>query len=97
MKTPLSFTPVEVRTASDLKWNIERAGTCEHFFTRSTMKFFGDTMKNFGVRKATVTRSGDGSKVDCWELYRRRAVKHNLRSSFYFCRATFERVHPADV
>ncbi len=56
--------------------------TNPYFFTRKTMKFFGDTMGNYGVRSA-----GDN-----WELYRKRPVKHGLKSSTYFDKVTFERV-----
>ena len=68
--------------ASELKYQVEQAGTCEHFFTRKTMKFFGDTMQNYGVRSAG----------DVWELYRRRAVKCGLKNSAYFDKVTFCRV-----
>ena len=70
-------------TPSELKYHVEQAGTCEHFFTRSTMRFFGDTMKNYGVR----------SSGDCWELYRKRAVKGGLKTSAFFDKITFERIH----
>lgn len=35
-------------TPSELKANVEIRGS--YFFTRKSMKFFGDTMKNYGVR-----------------------------------------------
>jgi len=54
--------------ASELKYNVEKNGS--NFFSHSSMKFFGDTMKNYGVRSATVT-TWDGETVECWELYRR--------------------------
>ncbi len=53
-----------------------------YFFTHNTMRFFGDTMRNYGVRSA-----GDN-----WELYRKRPVKHGLIKSAYFNKETFERV-----
>ncbi len=77
-------------TASELKAMVEATGSL--FFTRDSMRFFGDTMANYGVRSATVdtwTQAG----VECWELYRRRPVKHGLQSSAYFSKADFERVH----
>jgi hypothetical protein len=80
-------------TASELKYKVEQAGTCEHFFTRNTMRFFGDTMKNYGVRSATVATYTEPA-VETWELYRRHAVKHGLKTSTYFSKADFERVHP---
>jgi hypothetical protein len=31
----------------------------KHYFDIETLKFFGDTMKNYGVRQAFVTVKGD--------------------------------------
>jgi hypothetical protein len=80
--------------ASELKYQIEQTGREQYFFDRKTMRFFGDTMRNFGVRSATVT-GFDGKPVECWELYRRRAVKHGNDKSAYFSKADYRRVHPA--
>lgn len=69
--------------------------TSPYFFTRKTMRFFGDTMRNYriaGVKQVT-TPSGDIHSV--WILERKRAVKHNLDSDTYFDRETFTRVHSA--
>lgn len=78
--------------ASDLKYHVESTGSV--FFDRSTMKFHGDTMKNYGVRSATVDTPTQKS-VEVWELYRKQAVKHGVKDSAYFNKDTFERVHPA--
>lgn len=77
---------------SELKYNVEKTGS--NFFSRDSMKFFGDTMRNYGVSSATVTEY-DGTATECWELYRRRPVKHGLDKSAYFCKKTFRRVYPA--
>lgn len=69
-------------TPSELKYEVEKAGHESEFFTRKTMKFFGDTMKNYGVRDAG----------DCWELHRKHPVKHGLNSSTYFDKVKFNRV-----
>ena len=69
-------------TSSELKHQVEQAGNEPYFFTRKTMKFFGDTMRNYGVRL-----SGDN-----WELYRKKPVKHGLSRSAYFDKKTFKRV-----
>ena len=79
--------------ASELKYQVERAGHEPYFFTRNTMKFFGDTMRNYGVRSATITTNMD-EVVECWELYRRRPVKHGLKNSAYFTKNEFRRVFP---
>lgn len=80
-----------IKTASDLKYHVEQTGS--HFFERSSMKFFGDTMKNYGVRKTTVETHILG-QVEVYELYRRKPVKHGNQSSAYFNAFTFERVFP---
>ena len=77
--------------ASELKYQVEQNGHEPHFFTRSTMKFFGDTMHNYGVRRTKV-KTLSGGIVDAWELYRRNPVKHGLTESAYFDVSTFERV-----
>ena len=75
--------------ASELKYQVKKTG---NFFSRQSMKFFGDTMRNYGVRKNTVT-TWDDETVEVWELYRRHAVKHGLKSSACFRTDNFERVH----
>lgn len=90
-------------TPSELKFNVENTGS--NFFSRSSMKFFGDTMKNYGVGKVVIKHhwSDAGSWLDtpidkdCWELFRKHAVKHGLRSSAYFDCITFERIFPSEV
>lgn len=63
--------------ASDLKARYS-ALNGGHFFDRDTMKFFGDTMRNYGVRTLNV----DGATW--YELHRKRTVKHGLADSRYF-------------
>jgi hypothetical protein len=74
-------------TKSELRQRVMETGS--HFFDRSTMRFFGDTMANYGVLKNPVDING----VQCWVLYRRKPVKHGLCSSAYFDCQTFKRVH----
>lgn len=73
-------------TPSELKQKVEATGNNPYFFTRDTMRFFGDRMSNYGCRQATY------KGVRCWELWRKRPVKHGLKSSHYFNMNTFERV-----
>lgn len=91
-----------IKTASDLKYAVEQSGNESHFFTRKTMSFFGDTMKNYGVRETTVNTwyneageyvGQDGVAVAVYELFRKKAVKHGLKDSAYFSKETFKRVH----
>jgi len=85
---------------SELKYQVEQTGS--NFFDRASMKFFGDTMKNYGVRKAEIITSYDkddnyvenGLPLTVWELYRRHPVKHGLTKSAYFDMVTFKRVYP---
>jgi hypothetical protein len=72
--------------AQELKYQYEQANPGGHYFDRSTMKGFGDTMRNYGVITATVNGK------DVWELYRKRPVKHGLFSSAYFDKQTFKQV-----
>lgn len=64
---------------SDLKYHHHRLNPDSHFFDRDTMRFFGDTMSNYGV----ITHE------DCYELRRKRPVKEGLRRSAYFDKVTF--------
>ena len=77
-------------TPYELKYQVESAGREPHFFSRKTMQFFGDTMRNYGVRKVGI--ESNGTIIDAWELYRRRPVKHGIQSSHYFDCATFRRI-----
>jgi len=70
-------------TPSELKARILASGNNPHFFDYKTMRFFGDTMRNYGVR----------SVGDAWELYRKRPVKHGLKSSHFFSKSDFSKVH----
>ena len=68
-------------TASGLKKLYETNNPRGYFFCRNTMRFFGDTMGNFGVRDAGKIRAGYGKgieEVDAWELYRKRPVQGGL-------------------
>ena len=72
-------------TKSELKYNVELTGS--KFFNRDSMKFFGDTMSNYGVRE----------HEEYYELRRIRPVKHGLQKSAYFDKETFKRVFPKEV
>ena len=67
-------------TPAELKRQHEIHNPGSHYFDRDTMRFFGDTMSNYGV----ITHE------DCYELRRKRPVKHGLRFSTYFDKNTFE-------
>jgi hypothetical protein len=91
-------------TPSDLKYHVQQANADSYYFDRSSMRFFGDTMANYGCRSAEVTTNYDangeyvgegGVAVEVWELYRKRAVKHGLKDSVYFAKDDYRRVYPA--
>lgn len=88
-------------TPSQLKANVQANNEESHYFSRASMRFFGDTMANYGVREATVrtqyNAQGEyvekGVIVGVWELYRKRAVKHGLIDSVYFAQDDYRRVY----
>lgn len=77
-------------TPSELKHKVEQTGS--HFFDRKTLKFFGDTMKNFGVIRV-VGETKEGEFLEVYELFRKRSVKNGLNSSHYFEIFTFKQLH----
>lgn len=87
-----------IKTASDLKYMYEKMNPEGHFFDRSTMKFFGDTMSNYyvplhkGKARLVKVLQSDGTIANCYALQRKRPVKGGLTSTAYFCASTFERV-----
>ena len=54
-----------------------------HFFSRENMRFFGDTMKNYAIVEHDC----------CFELRRRRPVKHGLKACAYFDKQTYALRH----
>jgi len=69
-------------TPLELKYQTRH--TAPYHFTRSNMHFFGDTIKNYGVRNSTM----DG--IEVWELYRKNPVKYDLQNSIYFRKDNFK-------
>jgi hypothetical protein len=83
-------------TPSALKYTILDHHPASFFFERKTMKFFGDTMANYGVRAKPVTVANSrGIEHTCWELYRKRAVKHGISTSTFFDTTSLQRIMPA--
>jgi hypothetical protein len=91
-------------TPSELKYYVEQ-GQDRYFFTRDNMKFFGDTMRNYGVRDGgsyishwDETGNNYDEKretvVEMWELYRKHPVFMGNQASAYFDKKTFKRVFP---
>lgn len=86
---------MKIKTASDLKHAVESAGHEPFFFTRSAMRFFGDTMANYGLRQPRTVATNMGETVPAYELTRRRPVRHGSQDSAFFHAETFRRVFPA--
>ena len=83
-------------TSSELKYQHERNNPDGYFFCRKTMSFFGDTMRNYAVSKQPVTiKTPSGDNVECYELRRKRAVRHGNTSSAFFACYDFRIVHEA--
>ena len=80
-------------TPSELKSHVEQRPGGSHFFDRATMRTFGDTMRNYGVRRTTIATCTEIG-VAVYELYRKRPVNHGLRTSAYFDCTTFARRSP---
>jgi hypothetical protein len=83
-------------TVFDLRHLYECNNPDRHFFDRDTMRFFGDTMSNFGVRDGgevkTITACGIET-VDVWELYRKHPVKSGLHGHCgYFSKSNFREI-----
>lgn len=86
------MTATTIKTAYDLKYAVEAANPSSKFFTPNNMRFAGDRMSNYGVCKATIeTYQGP---VECWELFRKKPVKHGLQRSAYFDCETFAQRWP---
>jgi hypothetical protein len=66
--------------SSQLKYNHESLNPSSFYFTRDSMRFFGDTMRNYGVR----------THANSYELYRKHPVKHGLSKSAHFDKSTFK-------
>jgi len=71
-----------MKNASELKALHEFHNPSSYFFSRKSMKFFGDTMRNYGVY--------DGG--DAWILYTKKPTKAGMRS-YRFDKTTFARLH----
>lgn len=74
-------------TSSELRYMIDQANPTGHFFDRETMRFFGDTMKNYGVCETTIDTWSE-KNVPVYELYRRKPVKNKLQASSYWRKDT---------
>ena len=62
-------------TVNELKRQVKKHNPQSHFFDRETMRAFGDTMRNYGVKMVEVELDDafdqDGRRIvaSVWELY----------------------------
>lgn len=90
----VAIEPLRPRlTASELKYRVTQTRHDSHFFDRATLKFFGDTMRNFAVDEAAPVTLRDGSQCMAYRRRRIHAVKMGNRDCFYFCADTFKQLH----
>ena len=76
-------------TPSKLKSYVEDTGSL--YFSKNNMKFFGDTMSNYGV-KETVIDTRNAKNLPVYELFRKKPVKNGRKDSVYFDKKTFKKV-----
>jgi hypothetical protein len=81
-------------TATKLKSGYRRNNPEGHFFDRETMRFFGDTVRNFGVHGGVMLSVLAENGIECvpvWSLYRKRPVKGGMYGHCaYFRKDSFE-------
>jgi hypothetical protein len=80
-------------TIHELKYNYELNNPGGFFFARKTMKFFADTLSNFGVKKASIrARTVKGIEtVEVYDLIRKKPVNGGLHGHCaYFRRDNFK-------
>jgi hypothetical protein len=81
---------------STLRAEVEATGSC--FFHRSSMRFFGDTMRNYGCgRNPIEITDSRGETRTVYALWRIHPVKHGLCFTTYFDAKTFARVFVAET
>ena len=68
------------------------------FFHKDNMKFAGDTMRNFGVRKISLTVycNNEPKFMEVIELYRKKTTSKGFFRSFYFDTETLRSVYPVN-
>lgn len=79
-----------IKSADELKELYETKFPKSRYFDKTTMKFFGDRMSNYGIRVTTVKTYWNEEDIPVYELFRKRAVKHGLKDSSYFNIQTLE-------
>jgi hypothetical protein len=68
----------QIRTASQLAGFVSNSTSDSFYFSKDTLRFFGDSMSNYGIKHHKL-----GAR-HIVELRRKRAVKHGMTASAYF-------------
>ena len=84
---------------SQLRYEVEKHNAESHFFDRKTMKFFGDTMRNFGCYRDAIRTAfsidgewePEGIDRDVYVLYRKNVKRNQNKVAGYFCCITFKK------
>lgn len=69
-------------TASELKYLYEGNNPDGPFFSRGSMRFFGDRMRNYGVWQVYIMVEGVSIPGYC--LHRKRPVRGGLQTAAFF-------------
>jgi hypothetical protein len=82
-------------TPSDLKRHHETNNPDSYFFSRETMRFFGDTMSNYATSSRIYYMRGyDGSLTPCYRLTRKKPTRKGAPiTSWFFAVNGFTRLH----
>lgn len=90
-------------TPSELKYNVLKNNPESHFFDSDAMRFYGDTMRNYGVKLVLVelddafNEDGTRTRAKAYELYRKRPVKDGVRRSIFFSPDDFRIIRPRTI
>ena len=87
---------MNIKTASDLKAAVEASGNEQYYFTRESMKFFGDWLGNYKVSTEVVKTPEVPNGLLVYKLSRMKPVKHNNQESAYFSTQNFRRIFPLE-
>ena len=75
----------------ELKCRVKQTGS--FFFSRKTMRFFGDTMKNYSCSSNPIEIIDSlDNRRKVYALWRKTPVKQGLQETAYFDAITFKRV-----
>lgn len=85
---------MKITNPSQLKREVINAGNEPYFFAPKTMRYFGDTMRNYGVRKPVEIETNLGEIVKAYELFRKRPVRGGRTESSWFHADSFKCVYP---